>query len=196
MTVAPGTWHDSEPMKKVAWHVAVAAWVEAAQPVLEKVAATYGASITYDQLAEQLFDTTGYRTRMMLGQWIGKVLGPVQAATLTGGKPPLSALVVRKGTGGVGEGYVNHEHPGGFASFAERQHAAAVDRLTCYRAYCEDVPADAAPQMTSLYLAKQSFSAGAQRTTLQKSAAAPQPPRRPCPIHGMALPAGGRCDYC
>ena len=48
---------------------------------------------------------------MMLGHWIGQVLGPVQAATLTEGKPPLSALVVRAGTGGVGDGYVNHEHP-------------------------------------------------------------------------------------
>ena len=49
----------------------------------------------------------------------------------------------------------NHEHPEGFASFAELQHAAAVDRLTCYRTYCEHVPEDAAPQMTSLYIAKQ-----------------------------------------
>ena len=41
---------------------------------------------------------------MLLGQWIGKVLGPVQTATLTGGKPPLSSLVVKAGPGGVGEG--------------------------------------------------------------------------------------------
>jgi hypothetical protein len=134
--------------------VAVAAWVQATEAILEKVAATYGGSITYEELAQQLFDETGYRTRMLLGQWIGQVLGPVQAATLTDGKPPLSSLVVRAATGGVGDGYVNHGHPEGFASFAERQHAAAVDRLTCYRTYCAHVPEDAAPQMTSLYIAK------------------------------------------
>ncbi len=151
----PGTWHDSDPATKAAWPVAVAAWVQATPTILERVAATYGGSITYEQLAHQLFDETGYRTRMLLGQWIGQVLGPVQAATLTGGKPPLSSLVVRAATGGVGDGYVNHEHPDGFASFTERQHAAAVDRLECYRRYCDRVPGDAAPQMTPLFIEKQ-----------------------------------------
>ncbi|WP_147262046.1 DUF429 domain-containing protein [Blastococcus sp. TF02A-26] len=155
MAVGPGTWHDSNPTTKAAWPVAVDAWIQATPTILERVAATYGGSITYEQLAHQLFDETGYRTRMLLGQWIGQVLGPVQAATLTGGKPPLSSLVVTAATGGVGDGYVNHEHPDGFASFAERQHAAAVDRLTCYRTYCDHVPGDAAPQMTPLYIAKQ-----------------------------------------
>src|SRR4051794_12869043 len=155
MAETPGTWHDAAPTRKAAWHVAVDAWVRATEAILEGVAATYGGSITYEQLAQQLSDRTGYRTRMMLGHWIGQVLGPVQAATLTEGKPPLSALVVRAGTGGVGEGYINHEHPEAFGSFAERQHAAAADRLTCYRRYCDRVPVNAAPQMTSLFIAKQ-----------------------------------------
>src|SRR3954447_4747849 len=155
MAETPGTWHDSAPTTKVDWPVAVDAWVQASEAILEGVAATYGESITYEELAQQLFEKTGYRTRMMLGHWIGQVLGPVQAATLTESKPPLSALVVRARTGGVGDGSVNHEHPEGLASFAERQHAAAVDRLTCYRTYCDHVPEDAAPQMTSLYVAKQ-----------------------------------------
>jgi hypothetical protein len=154
MAETPGTWHHSDPTTKVAWRVAIAARVQATEAILERVAANYGGSVTYEQLAEQLFAETGYRTRMLLGQWIGQVLGPVQAATLTEGKPPLSSLVVRAATGGVGDGYVNHEHPEGFASFAERQRAAAVDRLTCYRTYCDHVPRDAAPQMTSPYTAK------------------------------------------
>lgn len=188
----PGTWHDSDPTRKVEWPVAVAAWVHATEPVLEEVAATYGGSLTYDQLAQRLFDNTGYRTRMMLGQWIGKVLGPVQAATLTEGKPPLSALVVRAGTGGVGDGYVNHEHPDGFASFAERQQAAARDRLTCYLTYCDHVPEDAAPQMTSLFITKKTSLVQAERAPRSKPATAP----RTCPTHHVVLPASGRCDYC
>ena len=195
MVETPGTWHDSDPTRKAAWPVARRAWVQATEPILEKVAATYGSSITYEQLAQQLFDETGYRTRMLLGQWIGRqVLGPVQVATLTEGKPPLSSLVVRAGTGGVGDGYVNHEHPEGFGSFAERQHAAAVDRLTCYRTYCDHVPEDAAPQMTSLYIAKQTSLHIPRQSPRQKPASAPPPGT--CPTHNMVLPASGRCDYC
>ena len=189
----PGTWHDSDPTKRAEWHLAVDAWVQATEKILVEVAATYGGSVTYDQLAHQLFDRTGYRTRMMLGHWIGQVLGPLQAATLSDGKPPLSALVVRAGTGGVGDGYVNHDHPEGFASFAERQHAAAADRLTCYRAYCADVPDDAAPQMTSLFIAKGTSLDSVDRRPLQKPV--PKPPKI-CTTHNVALPASGRCDYC
>jgi hypothetical protein len=194
MAESPGTWHDSDPRRKVAWHVAVDAWVEATEAILEEVAATYGGSITYEELAQHLFNRTGYRTRMMLGHWIGQVLGPVQAATLTGGKPPLSALVVRAGTGGVGDGYINHEHPEGFASFTERQHAAAVDRLTCYRTYCADVPHDATPQMTSLYVAKQPWLSIAKQPPRRRPA--PPPPPETCRTCFTVLPASRRCDYC
>jgi hypothetical protein len=159
--------------------------VQATEAILETVAAAYGGSITYEQLAKQLFHETGYQTRMLLGNWIGQVFGPVQVATLAGGKPPLSSLVVRAETGGVGDGYVNHEHPEGFASFAERQQAAAVDRLTCYRTYCDSVPEDAAPQMTSLYIAK--------HTPRQKPV---PPPPKTCLTCFMVLPVSGRCDYC
>lgn len=179
----PGTWHDSDPAAQVAWPEAVAAWVDSTEPILERVAATYGGSITYDQLAQQLFEHAGYRTRMLLGNWIGKVLGPVQDRTLAEGKPPLSSLVVRAETGGVGDGYVNHENPHGLDSYAERQQAAAVDRLTCYRVYCDQVPADAEPTMTDLYNAKHT----------PKSS---PPPQRTCPSCCLVLPATGVCDTC
>ena len=93
----------------------------------------------------------------------------------------------------MGDGYVNHEHPEGFASFAERQQAAAVDRLTCYRTYCHHVPEDAAPQMTSLFIAKRTSLHVAEQKPRQKPAE--QLPRT-CPTHHMLLPASGRCDYC
>lgn len=183
--VAAGTWHVSDPSTKVPWKDALSAWVAVTEPILEGVASVYGGSITYEQLAEQLFEQTGYRTRMLLGNWIGQVLGPVQSATLAEGKPPLSSLVVRAETGGVGDGYVNHQHPQGFASFAERQQAAAVDRLTCYRAYCDHVPEDAEPQMTALYQAKH-----------RQKAPTGSPPPKICPSCFTELPVSGRCDYC
>lgn len=185
MGMKPGTWHVSDPLTKVQWKKAVEAWVAATEPILEDVASVYGGSITYEQLAEELFKQTGYRTRMLLGNWIGQVLGPVQRATLAEGKPPLSSLVVQAETGGVGEGYVNHQHPQGFATFADRQQAAAVDRLICYRVYCDHVPADAEPQMTALYRAK----------NRARVAPAPPPPKV-CPNCFTQLPTSGRCDYC
>jgi hypothetical protein len=185
MGMLPGTWHVSNPSTKVQWKEAVSAWVAATEPILEGVASVYGGSITYEQLAEKLFEQTGYRTRMLLGNWIGQVLGPVQSTTLAERKPPLSSLVVRAETGGVGEGYINHQHPQGFATFAERQHAAAVDRLTCYRVYCDHVPEDAQPQMTALYNAKNS----------RKVDPPPQPPKI-CPNCSIELPTSGRCGYC
>jgi hypothetical protein len=79
MANALGTWHVSDLSTKVDWPVAVSAWVAATEPLLEYVASAYGGSITYEQLGEELFERTGYRTRMLLGNWIGKVLGPVQS---------------------------------------------------------------------------------------------------------------------
>ena len=136
---------------------------------LEDVASVYGGSITYEDLASGLFERTGYRTRMLLGNWIGQVLGPVQSATLADGKPPLSSLVVHAQTGGVGEGYVNHQHPEGFTTSTERQQAAAVDRLTCYRVYCDHVPEDAEPQMTALYHSKKRGRAAAAPPPLESA---------------------------
>ena len=58
MLVRPGTWHDSDSTGQVVWSDALAAWVDATEPILEGVAATFGNSITYDQLAQQLFERT------------------------------------------------------------------------------------------------------------------------------------------
>jgi hypothetical protein len=44
MAEAPGTWHDPDPTTKVDWAVAIDAWVKAAEPILESVAASYGGS--------------------------------------------------------------------------------------------------------------------------------------------------------
>lgn len=63
--------------------------------------------------------------------------------------------------------------------------AAAEERLKCYRAYCPDLPTDAAPRLTREY------SAHVNRAT--KSA----PRLRPvCPGCGMQLSATGTCDDC
>lgn len=150
----PGTWHDSAPTDKVDWPVAITAWTRAAEEVLEDVAAEHGATLTYQQFRDRVFDRTGYRTGMLSHQWALQVLAGVQQATRDGGKPPLAALVVRMSDGGVGAGYVNHDHPEGFGSPEKRQHAAAADRDRCYRVYRDHLPDGAVPTVDVRHLPK------------------------------------------
>ncbi|PRY12627.1 hypothetical protein [Kineococcus rhizosphaerae] len=183
MSDGPSTWHVSDPTQKVAMKAAKEAWVTAVIPILESTAARYGGYITYGALAERLFEETGYRTTQQLNYWIGDVLGTVQDDTKADGRPPLSSLVVYA-TGGVGPGYKNHKHDSKeLTSETERQQAAAVDRLACYRRYCRDLPLDAAPQMTALWDAKHT-----------RRAQPTPPPAQVCPECRMTLPATGLCD--
>lgn len=180
-----GTWRVGPPPTKVAWPDAIAAWTAAAVPILKRVASNYNGSITYEDLAERIQTETDIRTRVRLSNWIGKVLGPVQDETLTSGSPPLSSLVIQKHTGGVGAGYINHTHMEGFSDDTERQMAAAEDRLTCYRAYCQDLPEDAEPHMTELYM---------RRHQPRKRDSRPRAEVPTCPRCHMALPASGVCE--
>lgn len=186
-TRGEGTWHVDEPDKRADWKVATSAWAEAALPELERVASSYGASITYQELAERVQQSTGYRTRMLLANWIGQVLEVVVRRTLDDGLPPLTSLVVHKDTGGVGDGYYNREYAQeSLTDPALRQQVAAQDRLTCYRAYCPDTPADAVPQMTELFVQKHA------RSTRRQD----PPPEPVCPSCQLVLPLTGHCDWC
>ena len=81
MAETPGTWHDSDPTTKVAWPVAVAAWVQATEAILETVAATYGGSITYEQLAQQL-STVVTTTGVAAGPHAAPALRPFHSRPL------------------------------------------------------------------------------------------------------------------
>jgi hypothetical protein len=83
---------------------ALAAWVVEARPVLERIAKTYHATITYKDLAEGVQVESGIRTRRLLQHWIGDVLGTVAHDCQTAGEPLLSSLCVRA-DGTVGPGY-------------------------------------------------------------------------------------------
>jgi hypothetical protein len=61
----PGTYRTSDG-SAVDFSAAVAAWTAAAVPVLERVARSYRATITYKDLGEQVQDAAGIRTRVLL----------------------------------------------------------------------------------------------------------------------------------
>ncbi|TNU73674.1 hypothetical protein FH969_10095 [Miniimonas arenae] len=200
----PGTWHDAAPEVQVEFDVAVQAWVEATVPLLEEVAGRYGGYVLYGDLAHELFERTGYRTRMLSGNWMGKVLSPVQRATSTDGRPPLTSLVVHA-DGSVSDGYITHGHLGGFTDDVARQNAAAADRLTCYRLYADDVPDDAQPRMTTAWVDRygegprphreKSERAAARAAKAAAAARAEEPPAI-CPSCFMQLPVSGVCGSC
>lgn len=187
---APGTWHDSNPNERVDFAVARAAWADAMLPELEHVAKHLYGTITYQDLAEAVQTRTGYRTKMLLSNWIGKTLDVVIERAQTQRLPPLTSLVVHKTTGGVGDGYYNSDHPHGTLSGHQLQHVAAEDRLACYRAYCPDVPADARPRMTAHYDQIRSRQRKATLTPQPQPAVRPQPV---CPNCFTTLPRIGFC---
>lgn len=217
---SPSTWRDSDPDTKVAPNVAIGEWAAALSPVLEQVAADYGAYLTVDELAERLFTATGVRTRTVPGRWMSRVLGPIHRATVTSNAPPFASLVVRA-TGGVGPSYTNHAHPHGFDNEYDRQWAAAADRLACYRHVGAELPADARPALTELYLRHRGEPArpqpseptrpqrrtaarparGEQAATARPAASTrsvkvePAPPKL-CPRCFTVLPLSGQCDTC
>ncbi|QOT19274.1 hypothetical protein [Paenarthrobacter sp. YJN-5] len=163
-------------------------WSEAAVPVLQEVARTYGNHITYKDLATRVFDITGVRTDMLVNNLSSMLLGKVIRICREQSLPSLTSLVVTAADGTVGPGFDEALRAAGKdipESPLERERAAAAERLECYRVYCPDVPADAVPQLTPKYEARVN--------PVKKEA----PRLRPvCSVHGIQLPATGICDDC
>lgn len=165
------------------------AWASEAYPLLVGVAHTYHAVIPYKELAEKIQESTGIRTRALLHNWIGPVLGGVVREAHRRGDPPLTALVVHTDDGMVGEGYkevlkVAGEPP--VDDVLERELHAARARLACYRRFGATLPPDGglpalAPQ---------------HQAAIERRRARSEKPPQICPQCFMELPSTGVCDSC
>lgn len=177
----PGTWRVSTG-EAVNWPEAVAAWVQAALPVLVRTAGSYGAYIKYAELAEQVQVDAGIRTKVLLPNWIGEVLGAAANAQAEG-EPMLTALVVHSdGTIGDGYGIPVGERDGVVPDDLDMH--AATERLACYRYFGAEIPADGGiPTLTTEVAAR-------------RKRAKPAPARAVCPGCNLRLPASGCCDNC
>ncbi|MGO4856247.1 hypothetical protein [Arthrobacter sp. 2MCAF14] len=188
MAILPGTWREPHRDVEIHFPQAIEEWAEASVPVLEEVARTYGACITYKDLASRLFDATGIHTRMLVQNLSARLLNRVIRICLDRDLPALSSLVVHATDGMVGSGFDEVLRAAGRVlpgTELERERAAAAERLTCYRAYCPEVPADAVAQLTPTYEAR--------INPVKKDAPRPKPV---CVVHGIQLPATGVCDDC
>jgi hypothetical protein len=170
----------------VAWADAVSAWAAAARPVLEGIAQTYSAYVTYSELAEAVQEASGIRTGVPFRHWVGQVLGSVARSPLKPGEPMLTSLVVHAdGTVGAGYGIPVAERDD--ITPVDLDMHAAAERLACYRYFGAEMPADGGRPMLTRQLA-------IRRRRSRQAAAAQR--REVCPICFVQLPLSGRCDTC
>ena len=153
------------------------------------MAHTYHAVITYKALAEKIQESTGIRTRSLLQNWIGPVLGKVVREAHRRGDPPLTALVVHTDDGMVGEGYkevleVAGEPP--VEDVLDRELHAARSRLECYRRFGATLPPNGGvPALAPRH-----------QESIERRRVRSEKPTQICPRCFMQLPSTGACDSC
>ncbi|MYR52000.1 hypothetical protein GTY83_23190 [Streptomyces sp. SID4928] len=164
-------------------------WSEEAYSALVDVARTYHAVITYKELAEEIQARSGIRTKVLLHNWIGPILGRVVREAHRRGDPPLTALVVHSDDGMVGAGYKEVLEIAGqppLDGVEERERHAAEARLACYRHFGATLPADGGiAALSPRHQAAVERRRGGSRT--------PPPVCAGCFVE---LPATGVCDSC
>ncbi|MDZ5622037.1 hypothetical protein SFC88_14410 [Nocardioides sp. HM23] len=165
-------------------------WAESAYDILVGVAGRYHAVVEYTQLGEEIQERSGVATTKAVRNWIPGVLGLVADRCASEDIPPLTALVVRKDTGMVGDGYDAVLTATGIAPIddpMQKESHAAQSRLECYRwAEATDLPADGGRAALAPKLAA---------SAARKRKANP-PAAKVCPTCNMALLPAGGCDNC
>lgn len=172
----------------VSWSDAVAAWAVAGRPVLESVARSYGAYLTYQQMAIEVQRSAGITTGVPFRHWIGRVLGEIAAEQQRSrpDEPFLTALVVRA-DGTIGDGYaIPVEDRDGVVPTDLEMHAAE-ERLRCYRCFSADIPSDGGRTTLTREVAT-------RRSNARRNS--PHRPRPVCPNCFLQLPSAGVCDNC
>ena len=168
---------------------AKAAWVPIARASLLRTAETYNAYTTYRDLAEELQNKSGIRTKQLIHYWIGRVLGVVSSDCYQLNEPLLSSLCVHQ-NGSVGAGYgVALDETYGGTRPADLDQAAAEERLKCYGHFGAEMPVDGGqPTLTPMLAAirNKEATAGRARTALEDV-------REICSLCHVRLPSSGFC---
>jgi hypothetical protein len=179
---------DPEP---VAPGEAEDAWAEEARQILAGVAGTYHRLIDHTDLAAGVQQASGIHTSGNAHYWIGRVLRQVAAVNALKGEPALTALVVHRTQGTVGDGYDEVLRLAGddpITDPTERERHAAAARMECYRWAGATMPADGGNPELSPRLA--------QRITRERKRAREEASPSVCPTCFMAVPPTGICDNC
>lgn len=169
-----------------------ARWTPAALDVLRETARRYGAVITTTDLADEVLKRTRVESPTSRRTWLSDFLEITALAAARAGDPPLTSLAVqRDGTVGDVYGRAVLATTGDVVKDVEQR--AAEDRLLCYRALADDLPADGGTPRPA-----RPKRAASSSTTPRPSRAkvVETKPVKVCPTCFTALPATGRCDYC
>lgn len=186
----------------VSFESAQALWASMAEEVLAQTARRYNAVFSETQLAAEVQNRSGIRTRLPTAEWIAGVLGRIADDCAKRGEPLLSALCVRD-DGSVGDAYGDAVERTGATRPLDLDLHAAEERLRCYRHFGAELPPDGGrPQLTRRIApppaaprAPRKRAAAAPRTTATRRSA-PERPVAICPTCFTQLPVSGRCDTC
>ena len=148
--------------------------------MLRDAATSYGATVSYKELASQIQWLTGISTKQLLHQWVGEVLTRVGARCAAADEPLLSALCVDT-KGYVGAGYAGALAAAGIPTPDDSDAHAAEQRLECYRRWAGDVPADGGE--AQVMAPKKMRAADGQEGRRRRGGASPHLPDVP---HGAA----------
>lgn len=185
MTSEHGTFSVADG-SKVEFADAMDRWTPLAHEILVQTAGTYNRTITYKELAEEVQERSGVRTKSGLQNWIGRLLERVARRTADAGEQPLTSVCVKQ-DGTIGDGYLLAPRAVEDSPGADVEVLAAEHRLLCYRKYATDLPADGGTPTLTAQVAK---------ARSARAAAAESPPLRMCDLHHVALPATGICADC
>ncbi len=184
---APGTFRASDGTQ-VAFAEALSRWQSAARPILIDVAGRYHEYITYGELGEAVQYATGIYTRMLLGNWIGRVLGAVSADCHRRDEPMLSALCIRE----------DHTIGPGLRRCRDRALRKGSSRLgtACSGGAIALLPPlrrrVASCGGSPVLPAKEVLRRRARQVQGRPAIAE----RRLCPTCNLQLPLSGQCDFC
>lgn len=162
-------------------------WAVEAREMLIDTARHYQSVTTHKELAEHVQRTSGLTATQMTHLWIGDVLGRVAADSASRAEPLLSSLCVNA-QGSVGDAYAVAVKAVTGDSPEDPDDHAAQQRLECHRHFGADLPAGGAFAVLTPRLAMTRDRARKNRIEAQPVAL--------CPVHHIALPASGVCDFC
>src|SRR5699024_5299799 len=126
----PGTYRVTD-RSRVVFKDALASWVPLAHEELIATAKRYHGVVTYKELSEHVQERSGIRTRVLLTNWIGKLLEEVAVRAKANGEPPLTSLCVHQ-DGTIGPGYARAPRAVVDSPGEDIEYYAAEHRLLCY----------------------------------------------------------------
>lgn len=180
----PGTYRVADGTR-IEFSQALLAWIPLAYDELIATARRYNSVVTYKELAESVQEASGIRTRSLLTNWIGNLLEQVAMRAKAELEPPITSLCVHQ-DGTIGPGYAHAPKSVDDDVLEDIELYAARHRLLCYQKYAEDLPPDGGqPTLTKTVAERRA-----------RSLPKVEKPVVTCPVHNIAVPPSGVCDYC